>query len=157
MIADTNQENFAVKVGMQSPAAQAGRFLSGFVEMQIPMVLGALVCFLLGRLIPASSGYAAAYHPGTYLYAAGDILFLTVPVVAWKMLRGHGRRQSLEMAAAMIAPVTAIIVWSELTAYPYLTLLVFADYPAMCLGMLGYMLYRRSNLGVRSQIPSRLP
>ena len=71
-------------------AAQAGHFLLHFLEMQIPMSLGALVCYLLGRLIPASSSYATAYHPGTYLYASGDVLFLTVPVVAWMIFHGHG-------------------------------------------------------------------
>lgn len=29
--------------------------LSQLLEMQIPMVLGALVCFLLGRLVPTSN------------------------------------------------------------------------------------------------------
>ena len=106
------------------------------------MVLGALVCYLLGRLIPASSSYAAVYHPGTYLYAAGDILLLTVPVLLWMIFRGHGWRHSLVMAIAMVAPVAAIITVGQLAVYDYLPWLVIADYPAMCLGMVVYMLYR---------------
>ncbi len=115
-----------------------------FLEKQIPMVLGVLVCYVLGRLIPASSSVRAVYHPGTYLFTAGDVLFLTVPVVAWMIFRGHGWRHSLEMAVAMIAPVAAIIVFGELAANDYLLWLVIAMYPAMCLGILIYMLYRRN-------------
>jgi hypothetical protein len=116
-----------------------------FLGMQIPMGLGALVCYLLGRMIPDSSSFATVYHPGTYLYASGDLLFLTVPVVAWMIYRGHGWRQSLETAVSMLAPVAAIIVVGQVAGYAYLLWLVTAMYPAMCLGMLIYMLYRRDH------------
>jgi hypothetical protein len=130
----------------QGLAAQVGCFLLHFLELQIPMGLGALVCYLLGRLIPASSSFATVYHPGTYLFATGDVLFLTVPVVAWMIFRGHGWRRSMEMAFAMIAPVAAIVVLGEFAGVAYLLWLVTAMYPTMCLGMLVYMLYRREAL-----------
>ena len=126
------------KVGLPGVEARNGYFLLHFLEMQIPMVLGAFVCYLVIRLIPYSLRIAAVYHPGTYLFAIGDILFLTVPIVAWMNFRGHGLRQSLEM-------VVAIVVVGELAGYAYLLWLVTAVYPAMCLGMLAYMLYRRGN------------
>ncbi len=126
-------------------ARPAGRFLSLFLELQIPMMLGASVCYLLGRLIPASSSLATAYHPGTYLFTIGDILFLNGPVVTWMLFRGHGWRHSLEMALAMLAPVTLIMVVGQLAEYAYLLWLVTAMYPAMCSGMLVYMLYRRGH------------
>ena len=129
----------------QGLAPQVRRFLWRFLELQIPMALGALVCYLLGRVIPASSSFATVYHPGTYLFTTGDILFLTVPGVAWMIFRGHGWRHSLEMAAAMIAPVAAIIVVGQLAGAAYLLWLVTAMYPAMCLGMLFYMVYRRDD------------
>lgn len=119
------------------------RFLLHFLELQIPMGLGALVCYLLGRLIPASSSFARVYHPGTYLFATGDLFFLTVPVVAWMIFRSHGWRHSLEMAVAMLAPVITIAVLAELGGVAYLLWLVTAMYPAMSLGMLVTMLYRR--------------
>src|SRR5437899_72002 len=103
--------------GIRSLAVKVGRFLLHFLELQIPMGLGALVCYLLGRLIPASSSFATVYHPGTYLYATGDVLFLTVPIVVWMIFRGHGWRHSLEMALAMLAPIAAIIVVGQLAAY----------------------------------------
>jgi hypothetical protein len=50
-----------------------------FVELQIAMGTGALLCLLAGRLVDVSPPYAAVYHPGSELYALGDILFLTAP------------------------------------------------------------------------------
>lgn len=126
-------------------SAQARGFLLHFLELQISMGLGALICYLVVRLISVSSSFAAAYRPGTFLFATGDILFLTVPVVAWMIFRGHGWRHSLKVAFAMISPVAVIMVLGQFTAYDYLTWLLTAGYPAMCLGMLIYMLYRRDH------------
>jgi hypothetical protein len=121
-----------------------------FLELQIPMGLGALVCYLLGRMIPASSSLAKFYRPGTYVFAIGDVLFLTVPVVAWMIFRGYGRQLSLEMAVAMIAPVAVIALVGELAGSTYLLWLVTGMYPTMCLGILFYMLYRRDEFTRRA-------
>ena len=123
--------------------SKAGRLFLHFLELQISMTLGALVCYLVVRLISGVGSFSTAYRPGTFLFAVGDVLFLTVPVIAWMIFRGHGWRHSLGIAAAMIVPVAAIIVLGQLTAYDYLTWLLTAGYPAMSLGMLSYMLYRR--------------
>ncbi|RPI87953.1 MAG: hypothetical protein EHM41_03090 [Chloroflexi bacterium] len=128
---------------IQPFALQLKRFLLHFLEMQIPLGFGALVCFLLTYLLPASSGFATIYHPGSYLYAFGDVLFLTIPVVAWMIVRGHGWQRSLEMAVAMVVPVVAIMVLGQLVGYSYLLWLLTAMYPVMCLGMLVYMVYHR--------------
>jgi hypothetical protein len=139
----TKQVNFLYKIRNLGGRSKVGRFLLHFLELQIAMGLGAFVCYLVVRLISASSSFATAYHPGTFLFAAGDIFFLTAPVVAWMIFRGHGLRFSLELAVAMPAPVAAIMVLGQLAAYDYLTWLVTAGYPAMSLGMLIYMLFRR--------------
>ena len=123
--------------------SKAGRFVLHFLELQIPMVLGAVICYLLVRLITSSSSFSTIYYPGTFLFAIGDLLFLTVPVVVWMILRRYSWRHSFEMGIAMIAPVAAIMVLGQLTAYDYLTWLLTGGYPVMCLGMLMYMLYRR--------------
>jgi hypothetical protein len=142
MTTDSKQAYFLYEI-QRFGGSKAGRFLLHFLELQIPMGLGALVCYSLARLVPASATFATIYHPGTYLFAVGDVLYLSVPVLAWMILRGHGRRHSIEMAAALIAPVAAILVLGQFTAYDYLTWLLTAGYPMMCLGMLIYMLYRR--------------
>jgi len=126
-------------------SGKVGQILLPFLELQIPMVLGAVVCYLVTHLIPASSNLAKVYHPGTYLYTIGDVLFLIVPVVAWMVFRSYGWRHSVEMAIAMITPVAAIVVLGQLAGTPNLLWLLTAGYPAMCLGMLVYMLYRRDS------------
>ena len=143
MRTETKPVDFLDKIRTRGGGSKAKRFLWHFLGLQIPMGLGALICYLLGRLIPASSSLATAYHPGTYLFAIGDVLYLAVPVVAWMVFRGCGWRHSLEMAVAMSVPVAAIIVVGQLIAYDYLTWLITAGYPVMSLGMLIYMLYRR--------------
>jgi hypothetical protein len=145
MSPETERVRSARRLEAPGVVPHTGYFLLQFLELQIPMGLGALVCYLLGRLVPASSIFATVYHPGTYLYAIGDVLFLTVPVMTWMILRGRGWQRSLEMAVAMLAPVAAIVVLGQLAGYAYLFWLVTAMYPAMCLGMLVYMLYRRDH------------
>jgi len=149
MRSETERVRSPRTVQLPGAVARARTLIVHFLELQIPMGLGALVCYLLTGLIPASSSFATIYHPGTYLYAAGDLLFLAVPVVAWMVFRGYGWRHSREMAVAMGAPVAAIIVLGQLAGYAELLWLVIAVYPAMCLGMLVYMLYRRDHFTVR--------
>jgi len=127
---------------VQGPATRAGRFLLSFVELQVAMTLGALVCLVLGRAVRVTA-LATAYQPGTVVYFVGDVLFLTTPVVLWMILRGRGWRHGLGLALAMLAPVAAIVVVGELAQSDYLLWLVYAMYPAMSLGMVAYMLSRR--------------
>ena len=145
MTTDTEQADFLHKNRRPTGGLKAGRFLVNFLELQVAMSLGALVCYLVVRLISSWPGYATSYRPGTFLFAMGDIFFLTVPVVAWMIVRGHGWRHSLEIAVAMIAPVALIIVLGQLTGFAYLLWLLTAGYPAMSFGMLFYMLYRHDH------------
>jgi hypothetical protein len=126
-------------------STQARGFLLHFLELQIAMGLGAFVCYLVVRLISGVGSFSTAYRPGTFLFAVGDVLFLTIPVLAWMIFRGHGWRHSLKVALVMISPVAVIMVLGQFTAYDYLTWLLTAGYPAMSLGMLIYMLYRRDH------------
>jgi hypothetical protein len=123
--------------------SKPGRFLLYFLELQLPMVLGALICYLVVRFITSSSSFSTIYYPGTYLFAIGDLIFLTMPVMIWMIFRRYSWRHSFELGIAMVAPVAAIMVLGQFTAYDYLTWLLTAGYPVMCLGMLIYMLYRR--------------
>ena len=142
---DTEQLDFLQKIRISKGGLKAGRFLLNLLELQISMGLGALVCYLMVRLISTSPSYATIYRPGTFLFAIGDIFFLTVPVFAWMIVRGHGWRHSLEIAVAMIVPIAVIIVLGQLAGYAYLLWLLTAGYPAMSLGMLVYMFYRRNH------------
>jgi len=114
-----------------------------FCELQIAMALGALICFFVAMALRATEMYGTAYRPGTVAYFLGDVVYLTVPVVAWMIVCGRGWRHSIEMAAAMLVPVTAIVIVGEVTHSAYLLWLINAMYPAMSLGMAAYMLFRR--------------
>ena len=141
MTTNSKQAYFSSKTRRLADS-KAGCFLLHFLELQISMTLGALVCYLVVRLISGVGSFSTAYRPGTFLFAVGDVFFLTVPVIVWMIFRGHGWRHSLGIATAMVAPVAAIMVLGPLSAYDYLTWLLTAGYPAMSLGMFTYMLYR---------------
>ena len=133
------------------------RLLTILVQLQIAMSIGALVCLLTGALIPPSSSFASVYYPGAYLYTAGDVFFLVTPVVAWMIVRRYGWRYSIELAAAMIAPVAVIALVGELTGSAYRPWLITAGYPAMSLGMMGYLLYHPQTRHVQAPPPQNIP
>ncbi len=127
---------------IRNTASQVGRFSLHFLEMLLAMMAGMPIFSLVRSLIPASSSVAAAFKAGTISYSIAMTVFMTVPMVAWMIVRGHGWRHSLEMAFAMCAPVAAIIVLRLLGVdAPWLG---NASHAGMFLGMLGIMLYRRA-------------
>jgi hypothetical protein len=146
MATNTTYANVPMRGRLRRSAAHVRRVLVPFLELQIPMALGALVCSLVLGLVLPSSSFATAYHPGTYLFTIGDLLFLTVPVMAWMLVRGHGWRSSLEMAGAMLMPVAAIIVLGQAAGSNALLWLPTAGYLALSLGMLAYLLARRTHV-----------
>ncbi len=113
------------------------RFLMHLVEMMLAMGAGMVVFHVLFR--KASSGSDATLHQ------LGMALFMLVPMFGWMLIRGHGWRHSAEMAAAMLGPMAAIIAVCWIIAGSYPPWLTYLHYPAMCLGMLGAMLYRRDH------------
>jgi hypothetical protein len=66
---------------------------------------------------------------------------MTVPMVAWMLVRGHAWRPSAEMGAATMAPT--LVAMSLVGAVDY-ELLMGVEHVAMLLAMLGAMLYRRA-------------
>ena len=130
---------------IRNAASKVGRFIWHLLEMLLAMIAGMPIFYMLENLIPASSSYAAAFESGTNLYDLAHAVFMTVPMAAWMIVRGHGWRHSAEMAFAMLAPVAASIVLSLLGADAYLPWLDDAGHLAMFLGMILAMLYRRDH------------
>jgi hypothetical protein len=126
-------------------ALKAGHFFLHWLEMLLAMGVGMGIFHLLANLIPASSSFAAVNDSETVLHNVFMDIFMTVPMLGWMMLRGHGWRHSLEMGAAMLAPMAVINLLCSLGAVEYLPWLVNASGPAMFLGMLAAMLYRRDH------------
>ena len=139
----TKQVNSLYKTRIPESALKVGRFLWDYAEMLLAMGVGGFFFSLLLRQMPESSSYAAVFARGTYLRAIVSSLFMTVPMVAWMIVRGHGWRHSWEMTGAMLAPVAAIIVLRMLGADTFLPWLAKINCPAMDLAMLVYMLYHR--------------
>jgi hypothetical protein len=122
---------------------KVGRFSLHLLEMTVAMMVGMPIFFMLRNLIPASSGYAAALVRGTILFDLAMAVFMTVPMVTWMILRGHGRRHSIEMAVAMLAPMFVIIVLRLFGVNA--SWFQNAEYTGMFLGMFAAMLYRRDH------------
>ncbi len=127
-------------------AAKVGRFSLHFLEMVVAMMVGMPFFFMLRNQIPASSIYAAAFVRGTILFDLAMVIVMTVPMVVWMIVRGHGWRHSAEMAFAMNAPMVAVIALHLLVGSDgYLPWLRQVGYNGMFLGMLIAMLYRRDH------------
>ena len=145
MITNTKQINFLYERRLSAGASNVGRFVWHFLEMALAMQVGGLAFLILLRLIPESSSFAPALARGTYLRPIVSGVLMTLPMVAWMIFRGHGWRPSLEMAAAMLAPVAAIVGLRILGVDNYLPWLAKASCPSMYPAMLAAMLYRRDH------------
>jgi len=130
---------------IRNSALKAGRFILHFLEMTLAMMAGMPIFSLLRNLIPASSSYVAAFKSGTILYDLAMAVFMTVPMVAWMIVRRHGWRHSAQMGFAMFAPVAVVNVLRLLGADAYLPWLSKASHLGMFLGMMVAMLYRRDH------------
>ena len=130
---------------IRSSAAKVGRFTLHFLEMMLAMMVGMPLLFSLRSRIPASSIYAEIFVRGTNLYDLARLVFMTVPMVIWMIVRGHGWRHSAEMAFAMSAPMAAVMALRLLGVGASQPWLIQVGYQGMFLGMLMAMLYRRDH------------
>lgn len=136
--------------GRRGRARQVGRFLLHLLEMAIPMVLGMMGFGMLADQLQASPSFGAAFQSDTDLYILGDGLFMSLPMVAWMVVRQHGWRHSLEMAASMIVPGLAIIALGWLGADSFAPWLREEACAFMCLGMPVYMLFRYDHFSAKT-------
>jgi hypothetical protein len=135
---------------IRNAASNVGRFILHLLEMLLAMMAGMAILYLLDNLTPAASSYAAAFKSGTNLNDLAMAVFMTVPMVAWMIVRGHGWRHGAEMAFAMFAPVAVIIALRLLEADANLPWLADASHPAMPLAMIVAMLYRRDHYTLKA-------
>jgi hypothetical protein len=130
---------------LKETGAGAGRFVLHFAEMWIAMTVG-MAIFVPVRLALIAQGYAALVDSASIEYGAWMGVFMAVPMVAWMRLRGHGWRMGTEMAGAMLGPIAVVLILCALgvpAALPWFSTR-FAG-PAMAIGMLAIMLYRREH------------
>lgn len=135
---------------IHSLASKVGRFLLHLLEMVLAMSAGMSIFHLLANQIPATSSLAVVADSETVVHNVVMDIFMTVPMLAWMILRRHGWRHSLEMGLAMLAPVAVINLLCSLGVVEYLPWLAGASGPAMYFGMLAAMLYRRNHYTVKA-------
>jgi transcriptional regulator GlxA family with amidase domain len=108
----------------------AGRFVLHFAEMWIAMLVGMMLYMAILGVMDLPP----------VVHQAGMALSMTVPMVAWMRIQGHGWQHGIEMALAMLIPWAVVLVASA--ALPWLA---GTGTAAIALGMLGIMLFRREH------------
>ncbi len=109
-----------------------------YVEMLVVMFAGmGIIGLVMGMPHDSSIEVQALWMTATMI----------VPMVAWMLIRGHGRRTSAEMGAAMLAPLAILFpaLWAGVvSAGAILDLTHLAMLPTM----FGVMLLRREAYGL---------
>ena len=124
-------------------------FLEMFAAMWIGMVAGtALFLAITGQPSPRQ---AALLYPVQAL--VGMALSMTVPMVAWMLYRGHGWRNSAEMAAAMLVPAIPFAILAGMHVIKGTTCCAYMALST--LAMLGLMFYRRDVYSAPMRAPRR--
>lgn len=118
-----------------------GRFALHFAEMTLAMGVGMAVF----HMVMGGHGDTAAQGTASLAHQLGMVVFMTVPMVGWMRVRGHGWQHGVEMTVGMVAPM--VVIWGLLglgaaSTFPWLQ---GADHPAMMVGMLAAMLLRREH------------
>ena len=112
-------------------------FLEMFAAMWVGMVAGTAVFLAItGQSSPRE---AALLYP--LAAVLGMALSMTVPMVGWMLYRGHGWRNSAEMAAAMLVPAIPFVILAGLHVVKGTTCCAYMALST--LAMLGLMFYRR--------------
>lgn len=125
------------------------RFLVHYVEMVVAMLAGMFVLggAVRGALALGGVEYGMATHPElTVLEMA---LEMSIGMVAWMRVRGHGWAGVLEMAAVMIAPAVVLVPFMRLGVLGADTAMLL-EHVAMFPLMLLAMLRRRGEYGGQS-------
>jgi hypothetical protein len=117
------------------------RFARHYVEMVVVMFVGMAVLALPARMALAAADTSWS-ELGTAAMLLAMAVEMTVPMVAWMRFRGHGRRPSGEMAAAMLVPTFVAIGLDAAGLIADSGVLMAGEHVAMLLAMLGAMLLR---------------
>jgi flagellar biosynthetic protein FliP len=119
------------------------RFALHYLEMIAAMLAGMVVLGIPAEaaLRAAGSGTGELRTDAPALALLGMGVVMTVPMVAWMRLRGHGARACGEMAAAMLVPTAAVMVLLEAGVGGFDAMMA-AEHVAMLPSMLLVMLMR---------------
>ncbi len=114
-------------------------FTRHLLEMVIAMIAGMVVLGVAAGL----SGEPPAYADNALVEYTLMGVFMSAPMVAWMRYRGHPWSDGLEMTAAMLVPMFALVVPVELGVVEFSEhSLMVLSHVAMIGGMAALMLYR---------------
>jgi hypothetical protein len=99
------------------PTTPTGHFVRHYLEMVVAMVVGMVALGPLWSLAADALGRPGLLHapePSALVMATN----MSVAMCAWMRIRGHGRRATLEMAAAMYLPFVVLFppLWAGLVS-----------------------------------------
>lgn len=115
-------------------------FVLHFLEMFAAMVVGMVIGVRIYLAIAGLSSYSEGLRLNPVPTLCAMAISMALPMAAWMIFRGHGWRNSAEMAAAMIVPAIPFVILAGLhvisgtACRPYM--------PLSILAMLGLMIFR---------------
>jgi len=124
-------------------------FLEMFAAMAVGMAIGMPIYLAVAGLSSYSEGLRLNPVPSLCAMA----ISMALPMAAWMIFRGHGWRNSAEMAAAMIVPAIPFVILAGLhviagtACRPYM--------PLSILAMVGLMLARWDVYSTPMPVPWR--
>jgi hypothetical protein len=119
-------------------------FARHYAEMVLAMLLGMAVLWMPAKLALGAFGMSSQeLHDNGAAMLLVMATTMTVPMVAWMRVRGHGWPASLEMSASMYLPTFAAIGLLGADLVEDLGVLMTIEHVAMFLSMLAVMLLRR--------------
>lgn len=117
-------------------SAPARRFLRHYLEMVAAMVLGMVVLGLAARAVVDTSGRPA-------LMLGEMAVTMTLPMVAWMRVRGHGWRACAEMSASMVLPAVGVLALLGSGLVTGSAALMTIEHSVMFPAMFAVMVWRR--------------
>lgn len=131
---------------VRSRLAPVWHFTRHLLEMLVAMFVGMGVLYGAIVMLGEPPGYA---NPLVEYGLMG--VSMTVPMVAWMRYRGHAWSDGLEMSAAMLVPMFALVLPVALgVAGSMGEMLMMLSHVAMIGGMVVLMLYRRDRYAHRT-------
>jgi hypothetical protein len=118
------------------------RFTRHYAEMVVAMLLGMLVIGMPAGMAAEAAGWGEPQEWAIELQMLGMAGVMTVPMVAWMRVRGHGARPIMEMSAAMFVPALGAIGLGRAGLVGDADALMALEHAAMFTAMLGAMLLR---------------
>jgi hypothetical protein len=142
---------------LRGSAVAIGQFLLHFLEMAIAMMVG-MAFFAPVKAALVDQGYIALLDRTSLDYQVWMNLFMIVPMVLWMRVRGGSWREGAEMAAAMVVLPACVLALCSIGVTDVLSWFTpNLSAPAMLLGMVGIMLYRREMYTSGYSLPWILP